>query len=192
MTSEGSSHTFGRSPSKGAFLQESPVGAPGRSNRFESDPSQLFLAALVINALPSLSAAAAFLGLLSAAMTICADASERYAAHAEPVEAQFRGCDSAGWCRFWIEPPHPSEDSLYRVRPDGVLRLPEDDAISIAVRDRLNALLANMIHQNKRIVLHDLRELGDGTFAAAVTVNNEDVASDPTLLELRQKHSRAR
>jgi len=70
--------------------------------------------------------------------------------------------------------------------------MPDDAAISIAVRDRLNALFANMIHQNKRIVLHDLRELNDGTFAATVTVNSEDVASDPILLELRQKHSSTR
>ena len=81
---------------------------------------------------------------------------------------------------------------MHRVRPDGVSRTPGDAAISIAVRDRLNALLANMIHQAKRIVLEDLRELDDGTFAATVTVNGEDVASDPTLLELHQKHSSAR
>lgn len=78
------------------------------------------------------------------------------------------------------------------MRPDGVLRMPDDAGVSIAVRDRLNALLANMIHQNKHIVLHDLRALHDGTFAATVTVNTEDVALDPILLELRQKHSSAR
>jgi hypothetical protein len=148
--------------------------------------------ALVVNALPSLLATAAFLGLLSATVTICAGPPVHYVAHAEPVEAEFRGCDSAGWCRFWIEPLHPSEKSIYRVRPDGVLRIPDDAAISIAVRNRLNTLLADMIHQNKRIVLHDLRELDDGTFAATVMVNSEDVASDPILLELRQKHSNAR
>jgi len=137
-------------------------------------------------------ATAAFLGLLSAAVTVCAGPSAQHVARAGPVEAEFRGCGSAGWCRFWIEPQHPSEQSLYRVRPDGVLRMPDDAAISIAVRDRLNALFANMIHQNKRIVLHDLRELNDGTFAATVTVNSEDVASDPILLELRQKHSSTR
>ena len=103
------------------------------------------------------------------------------------MEAQFRGCDSAGWCRFWIEPLHPSEEALHRVRPDGVARMPGDAAISIAVRDRLNALLASMIHQNKRIVLHDLRALNDGTFAATVTVNGANVESDPILLELREK-----
>ena len=78
---------------------------------------------------------------------------------------------------------------MYRVRPDGVVQVPGDDAVSIAVRDRLNALLANMIHQAKHIVLHDLRALDDGTFAAAVTVNGEDVASDPILLELRKQLS---
>jgi hypothetical protein len=73
------------------------------------------------------------------------------------------------------------------VRPDGVVQVLDGDALSIAVRDRLNALLANMIHQAKHIVLHDLRALDDGTFAAKVTVNGVDVASDPTLLELREK-----
>ena len=65
--------------------------------------------------------------------------------------------------------------------------MPGDDAISIAVRDRLNTLLASMIHQSKRVVLHDLRELDDGTFAATVTVNGAKLASDPILLELHEK-----
>jgi hypothetical protein len=101
-----------------------------------------------------------------------------------PVEAQFRGCEAAGWCRFWIESPDPFAQRLYRVRPDGVVRTHGDDAFAIAVRDRLNALLASMIHQHKRIRLHGVRELDDGTFAATVTVNGADVASDPTLLDL--------
>ena len=105
----------------------------------------------------------------------------------EAIEAEFRGCASAGWCRFWIESLDPLALSLYRVRPDGVSRMPGDNAIRIAVRDRLNALLANMIHQSKHIVLHDLRELDDGTFAATVTVNGADVASDGILLELQKK-----
>jgi len=104
--------------------------------------------------------------------------------HAAPVEAQFRGCESAGWCKFWIESPDPLAESLHRVRPDGVARTPGDEAISNAVRDRLNALLASMIHQNKRVALHDLRELDDGTFAATVTVNESDLRSDPILQEL--------
>jgi hypothetical protein len=106
------------------------------------------------------------------------------------VHAQFRGCDSAGWCRFWIEPLDPLAESLHRVRPDGISRMPGDDAISIAVRDRLNALLASMIHQSKRIVLEDLRKLDDGTFAATVTVNGVTLGSDPILLELCGKYSR--
>jgi len=44
-----------------------------------------------------------------------------------------------------------------------------------------------MIHQHKRILLHDLRELEDGTFAGTVTVNGANVASDPILLELRRE-----
>lgn len=57
------------------------------------------------------------------------------------------------------------------------------DVYSIAIRDRLNALLANMIHQSKRIELHDVRELEDGTFAAQVTVNGVKLGLDPMLLE---------
>jgi hypothetical protein len=105
------------------------------------------------------------------------------------VEAEFRGCNAAGWCGFWFVPTRPSEEPLHHLWPDGVVRAPADRAIAVAVRDRLNALLANMIHQNKQIVLHHLRELDDGTFAATVTVNGQDVASDPTLLELRNQLS---
>src|SRR5262245_48392067 len=103
--------------------------------------------------------AAALVGLLSFPMMICAESDALQRGCTEPVEAEFRGCDAAGWCRFWIDPPNPSEESLYRVRPDGVSRTPDDPAMSIAVRTRLNALLANMIHQAKRIVLTDLRKL---------------------------------
>ena len=66
-----------------------------------------------------------------------------------------------------------------------------DDAISIAVRDRLNAMLSSFVHQHKRIVLYDLRELGDGTFAATVTVNESELASDPVLQELLVKRGEA-
>jgi hypothetical protein len=120
----------------------------------------------------------AVLGLLSAPATIRAE--PRYP---PAIEAGFRGCDSAGWCRFAIDALDPSS-SPYRVRPDGVLQTPVA-GIAIAVRDRLNALLASMIHQHKRIVLHGLRELDDGTFAATVTVNDLNLASDPILVELR-------
>jgi hypothetical protein len=136
-----------------------------------------------------LAAGAALLGLLSVPMAIRAEPSAPHPGHAAPVEAQFRGCESAGWCRFWIEPLQPLEESLHRVRPDGVSRMPADDANSVAVRDRLNALLASMIHQSKRIVLHDLRELDDGTFAATVTVNGANLALDPVLVELRDKRT---
>jgi len=124
----------------------------------------------VLKASPNLLAAAALLGLLSVPMPIRADPSAPHPGHAAAVEAQFRGCESAGWCRFWIEPMRPSEEPLRRVRPDGVARMPGDDAISIAVRDRLNALLANMIHQSKHIVLHDLRSARMG----ALWNTNED------------------
>jgi len=147
---------------------------------------------LVLKTSPWLLAGATFLGALCAPIPICAEPPTPHAGHADAAETEFRGCDSAGWCRFWIEPVDSSGESLYRVRPAGVLPIPDDPAISIAVRDRLNALLANMIHQAKRIALRDLEELGDGTFAATVTVNGVDVASDPILLELRDKRAATR
>jgi hypothetical protein len=103
------------------------------------------------------------------------------------VEAEFRGCESAGWCRFWIESP----ESLVRVRPDGVPQSSVRDATSNAVRNRLNALLSNMIHQAKHIVLHDLHELDDGTYTATVTVTGVNLAADPVIAELREKAARA-
>jgi len=121
---------------------------------------------------------------------VFAPASQAESATAEKnisqIEAEFRGCESAGWCRFRIDPPDSLTQSLIRVRPEGVPRTSGVDATSIAVRNRLNALLANMIHQAKHIVLHDLHELDDGTFAAVVTVTGVDVAVDPILVELRE------
>lgn len=134
-----------------------------------------------------LATSAALLGLLFAPVTIRAEPPSTNPA----VEARFRGCESAGWCRFWIEALDPLAESLHRVRPDGVSRMPGDDAVSVAMRDRLNAMLASMIHQHKQIVLHDLRELDDGTFAATVTVNGIKLASDPILTELHEKHTSA-
>jgi len=81
----------------------------------------------------------------------------------------------------------PFTQSNYRVYPDGIPRTFDDEAVTVAMRDRLNALLASMVHQHKRIVLHDLREVGDGMFAATVTVNEADLASDLIVLELRRK-----
>ena len=127
-----------------------------------------------------LAAGVALLGSLSAPATSRAESPLPPAA----VEAQFRGCESAGWCRFWIESLDPLAQSHYRVRPDCILQM-HVGVVSVAVRDRLNALLASMIHQHKQIILHNLRELDDGTFAAAVTVNGANLASDPILVELR-------
>jgi len=127
-------------------------------------------------------------GALAACLLIApASQAESANKNAALVEAEFRGCESAGWCRFRIDRPDSLTGSLIRVRPQGVPRTSGVDATSIAVRNRLNALLANMIHQAKHIVLHDLHELDDGTFAAAVTVTGVDVASDPILVELRDK-----
>ena len=107
--------------------------------------------------------------------------------NAAQVEVEFRGCELAGWCRFRIETPDSLTQSLIRVRPDGVPRTSGEDATSVAVRNRLNALLSNMIHQAKHIVLYDLHALEDGTFTAAVTVTGVNLASDPILMELREK-----
>ena len=131
-----------------------------------------------------LAASAAALCLLFAPASEAESSGRR---NAGEIEAEFHGCESAGWCRFWIDSP----DSLVRVRPDGVPQTPDGDATSIAVRNRLNALLSNMIHQAKHIVLHDLHELDDGTFTATVTVTGVSLAADPILAELREKAARA-
>jgi hypothetical protein len=127
--------------------------------------------------------AAVLLGLAPPAL--CAQASAT-----SSVEAQFRGCEAAGWCRFRVEPAHPAGGLMLRVRPDGVTPMLRSDADAIALRDRLNALLASMIHQHKRIELHGLRSLEDGTFAAAVTVNGVQLASDPVLREMLSRSVR--
>ena len=140
----------------------------------KSSPNPLFIAGALI-------------AFLSVAMTIGAAPPETQSIEVESVAAHFRGCESAGWCRFWIESQDPMAQSLHRVYPDGIPRSFDDEDVAIAVRDRLNALLASMVHQHKRIVLHGLRENEDGTLAATVTVNEANVASDPILQELRGK-----
>jgi hypothetical protein len=110
----------------------------------------------------------------------------------EPLEARFRGCELTGWCRFWIESLDPNAQSLHRVRPNGIPQVAADDARAKALRERLGSLFSNMIHQDKQIRLLDLRELQDGTFAATVTVNGEDVASDPLVRELRERMGASR
>jgi hypothetical protein len=125
--------------------------------------------------------AAALLGLMF--MSVAA----RAELPASPVEAEFRGCESAGWCRFRIDSADPSAAMLYRVRPDGISRIPDENAMSTAMRNRLNALLSNMIHQAKHIVLDDLRRLDDGTFAATVMINGANLATDPTVVELQEQ-----
>jgi hypothetical protein len=100
------------------------------------------------------------------------------------VPAQFRGCDSAGWCKFWIQPDNALEDPVHRVRPLGIPEMRGGDAVSIDVRDRLNALMSSFVHQHKRIVLYGLRRLGDGTWTAGITVNESPLEDDPALHEL--------
>jgi hypothetical protein len=138
-----------------------------------------------------LAASAALLGFLF--VVPMANGAEPPAANSQDstsVEAEFRGCYAAGYCRFWVEPNSPTAESLLPVRPDGISQTSSDYGISIAIRDRLNALLSNMIHQAKHIVLLDLRKLSDGTFAATVIVNDADLASDSVLVELNEKVTR--
>jgi hypothetical protein len=127
-----------------------------------------------------LAAGAALLGMLTLPITIHAQAG-----YAATLDAQFRGCESTGWCSFWIESLDPAGQlRLHRVRPQGVSSIPGDKATSTAIRDRLNFLMSDMIHQAKHIELSGLHDLSDGTFAATVTVNGVDLASDPIIQEL--------
>jgi hypothetical protein len=124
------------------------------------------------------------------ALALVAAAQPLTPARAASIEAQFRGCDAAGWCRFWIESPPAAIQPLQRVRPRGVAQPAASAEVASAVRDRLNALLASMIHQHKRIELHDLRAQDDGIATATITVNGADIASDPALRELLGDPSR--
>jgi hypothetical protein len=130
-----------------------------------------------------LPAAAALLAPTSALLADGTDDSPSIFKDVPPAEAQYRGCDAAGWCLFQVESRHPLAESLVRVRPVGVAQATPGAPIALELRDRLNALLASMIHQSKRIVLRDLRPLDDGTFAAAVTVDGVELAEDPFLVE---------
>ena len=127
-------------------------------------------------------------GLSGVALTPRVEAGAALAPWPDSVQAEYRGCEAAGWCRFELAPPLHGHSSL-RVRPAGITAVP-GDAGANALRDRLNALLASMIHQHKRIELHDLRELPDGTFAAEVMVNEVPLAQDALLLELANPRTR--
>ena len=137
---------------------------------------------------PNLPVTSVLVLAMGAPMALYADAVPRR--QREAVEVEFRGCDLAGWCTFQTLSPILRGESSLRVRPDGVEAPDDDPPVRVALRNRLNALLANMIHQAHRIVLHDLRDHGDGTFAAVVTVHGVDIASDSTIRELRTKKIR--
>ena len=111
-------------------------------------------------------------------------AAERATDEEQVQEAQFRGCETAGWCRFRIVSAEPGDEALLRVRPLGVAYQVEQVSHAMAVRDRLNALLSDMIHQSKHIELGAPRQLADGTSSARVTVHGIDVATDPDLRAL--------
>lgn len=105
-----------------------------------------------------------------------------HSARNEPIEAQFRGCDVHA-CRFVIAPEDAAHTQRIDVHPRGVLSA-DTPTRALAIRDRLNALLSNMIHQHKHIELHDVRARDDGSFDATIVVNGADVASDPLLMQL--------
>jgi hypothetical protein len=96
-------------------------------------------------------------------------AAQAQAAAVESVPAQFRGCESAGWC--------------------GIAEMRGNDAVSIAVRDRLNAMMSSFVHQHKRIVLYNLRDRHDGTYEAVITVNESPLEEDPVLQDLAKERS---
>lgn len=106
--------------------------------------------------------------------------------HPDAVAAEFRGCESARTCRFRIESSTPLTESLHVVRPNGVFAGKTKDATAIALRNRLNSLMSNMIHQYKHIELQDLRKLDDGAYAATVKVNGMDLSTDPILKDLME------
>lgn len=132
---------------------------------------------------------AAAIATLPASVIAFANAPAARTVHAGPLAAQFRGCVAAGWCRLQLDTREVHASAALRVRPDGVPTARGSDGVAVAIRDRLNALLSSMIHQHKRIVLYDLRELDDGSFAARVVVNEADVALDPALAALRKRAS---
>lgn len=130
---------------------------------------------------------AALLSSLCIALAAHADSPAPDATRSVPVTAQFRGCETAGWCRFWVESLDPLAQSLHRVYPQGMPETGGNQELAIAVRDRLNALMSSFVHQHKRIVLYGLRERGDGTWTANITVNESALTEDPELQALRER-----
>lgn len=129
------------------------------------------------------------IGALVALLSIVslADSAESVAAAAvqsDPLTAEFRGCESAQRCRFAIK--SPANETLIVVQPRGVIGERFDDQTAIAVRNRLNSLLSNMIHQDKHIELQALRILDNGRYSANVKVNGMDLRADPMLIELME------
>lgn len=107
-------------------------------------------------------------------------------AYEEGLSAQFRGCD-VRVCRFMIAAEDPSRAQRIDVHPRGVVT-GDTPTRALAIRDRLNALLSNMIHQHKRIELFDMNGREDGSFDAMIVVNGENVAHDAILLRMETDH----
>ena len=111
-------------------------------------------------------------------------------AHDPAVPAEFRGCESARLCRFWIESPALPTESMLMVRPNGVVIAA--DATGIAVRNRFNVLMSNMIHQYKSIELQDMRKLDGATYSATVIVDGVELSADPVVSDLIKQRPESR
>ena len=111
-------------------------------------------------------------------------------AHSPAVPAEFRGCESVRLCRFWIESSVLPTESLLVVRPNGIVIAA--DATGIAVRNRFNVLMSNMIHQYKSIELRDMRKLDGATYSATVIVDGVELSADPVVSDLLKQRPESR
>ena len=114
------------------------------------------------------------------------------AAREPSVPAEFRGCESVRLCRFWIEWPALPTESLLLVRPNGIVIAANNNTTGIAVRNRFNVLMSNMIHQYKTIELRDMRKLDDATYSATVIVDGVELSADPVVSDLMKQRVESR
>ena len=76
------------------------------------------------------------------------------------------------------------------VRPNGIVIAA--DATGIAVRNRFNVLMSNMIHQYKTIELQDMRKLDNATYSATVIVDGVELSADPVVSDLMKQRVESR
>ena len=113
-------------------------------------------------------------------------------AHGPAVPAEFRGCESARLCRFWIESLALPTESLLVVRPNGIVVAADDKTTAIGVRNRFNVLMSNMIHQYKTIELRDMRKLDNATYSATVIIDGVELSADPVVSDLMKQRVESR